>query len=347
MKLRELAALVDGRIVGDGEVDVTHVAEPGPAGPGALVMARSRRDVEAADGSDASALLLPADIPPGRLPAIIAANVRLAFALAIASLHPPAPVAPGVHDTAVLGRGVALGADVAIGPHVVIGEGTTIADGVVISALCAIGRDVTVGAGSFVHPLVTIYDRSIIGRRVIVHAGAVIGADGFGYVHDGQRHVKIPQVGRVVIEDDVEIGANTAIDRATLGETRIGAGTKIDNLVQVAHNVDIGRQVIVAGQSGIAGSATIGDGAILAGQAGVVDHVSVGAGAVLLARAAVQTDVPPGAVLSGSPAFDHREELKATAIMRRLPEILERLRILEQAVGVPPRHRRKPADTPP
>lgn len=348
MKLRELATLVGGSLVGDGETEVTRVAEPHHAGPGALVLAAGRRQLDAAEAGVASAVLIPDELAAAtHVPAIVAANVRLAFARSIAALHPSFPASPGIHDTAVLGSGVTLGTDVAIGPHVVIGDHTTVGDGAVISALCAIGRDVTIGAHSMLHPLVTIYDRCVLGRRVILHAGAVIGADGFGYVHDGQAHIKIPQIGRVVLEDDVEIGANTAVDRATLGETRIGAGTKIDNLVQVAHNVVIGRHVIVAAQTGIAGSAAVADDAVLAGQAGVVDHVSIGAGAVLMARAAAQADVPPGAVVSGSPAFNHRDELKVTAIARRLPEIVERLRALEEAVGVSPHRRKKNAKTAP
>lgn len=348
MRLRELAAVVGGRVIGDGEIDVTRITEPTSAGPGALALAAGRRQLEAAEGSAASAVLIPDELAAAvRLPAIAAANVRLAFARSIAVLHPLAPAVPGVHATAVLASGVTLGTDVSVGPHVVIGENSSIGDRVVISALCVIGRDVTIGDGSMLYPLATVYDRCVLGARVILHAGAVIGADGFGYAFDGSAHVKVPQIGRVVLEDDVEIGANTAVDRATLGETRIGAGTKIDNLVQIAHNVDIGRRVIVAGQTGIAGSAVVSDGAVLAGQAGVVDHVHVGAGAVLMARAAAQTDVPPGAVVSGSPAFDHRDELKVTAIMRRLPEIVERLRALEEAVGVSPRRRKKAANTPP
>ncbi|HEV8352828.1 MAG TPA: UDP-3-O-(3-hydroxymyristoyl)glucosamine N-acyltransferase [bacterium] len=341
MKLRELADIVGGRVVGDGDVEVTSVAEPDQVGPHTLVMARGPRELAAAERAGAPAVLISGDLVPGRASALVVSNVRLAFARAIGGLHPAAPVAPGVHPTAVLGEGVALGSGVAIGPHAVVGDGTLIGDGVVISALCAIGAAVSIGAQTLVHPHVTIYDRCVIGARVILHSGVVIGADGFGYAEDGERRVKIPHVGRVVIEDDVEIGANSAVDRATLGETRIGAGSKIDNLVQVAHNVTIGRHVVIAGQAGISGSATLGDHAVLAGQAGVVDHVTIGAGAVLLARAAALSDVSPGTVVSGSPAFAHRDELKASAILRRLPELVERLRALERAAGIsarrPPR----------
>jgi len=345
MKLRELAGIVGGHLAGDGDVEVTWVGEPDRAGPGALVMARRRRELEAAEHGQAAAVLLPEDVPPARLPAVVVPNVRLAFAQVILLLHPTPPIAPGVHESAVLGKGVSLGEDVAIGPHVAIGDGSVIGDGVVIFPLCAIGRDVSVGAQSMLHPLVTIYDGCVVGARVILHAGAVIGADGFGYAEDGGRRVKIPHVGRVVVEDDVEIGANSAVDRATLGETRIGAGSKIDNLVQIAHNVTIGRDVVIAGKSGISGSSTIGAGATLGGEAGTVDHVTVGAGAVLMARATAYTDVPPGAVMSGTPAHDHREELKVLALLRRLPEIVDRLEVLERAAGIARRPKR--SDPPP
>ncbi|HEY3248543.1 MAG TPA: UDP-3-O-(3-hydroxymyristoyl)glucosamine N-acyltransferase [bacterium] len=345
MKLRELAEVVGGRVVGDGDVEITSVSESARASAGALVMIRNKKDLAAAEASGASALLLSERMASRALPAIVAPNLRLAFALAIRRLHPSTPPAVGVHPTAVLGAGVAVGRGAAIGPHVVVGDGAVIGEDVVITALCAIGKDVTIGAQSVLHPLVTIYDGCQIGRRVILHAGAVIGGDGFGFARDGDRYVKIPHVGRVVIEDDVEIGVNTAVDRATLGETRIGEGSKIDNLVQVGHNVTIGRHVVIAGMSGIAGSATIEDGAVLAGNVGIVDHVTVGAGATLMARAAAHTDVPPGAVMSGSPALSHREDYKILAMLRRLPEVFDRLLALERSSERP--QRRPPPDRAP
>lgn len=330
MKLRELAAAIGGEVTGDGEVEVTAVAEVARAGRGEIVMAADARHLAEAEASAASAVLLPQTLSGARKPALRAPNVRLAFARTIALLHPEARPASGIHPTAIVGEGTRVGRGAAIGPYAVIGHGCEIGDEVIIGATCVIGREVQIGDGTVLYPRVTIYDQCVIGRRVILHSGAVVGSDGFGYAAVEGRQVKIPHVGRVVIEDDVEIGANSSVDRATLGDTRIGAGTKIDNQCQIGHNVTIGRDVVIAGQSGISGSVTIGDRVVLAGRVGVVDHVRIGDGAMVLAGAAVRKDVPPGAVMWGIPARPHREELEIQATLGRLPDLLKRVTALEQ-----------------
>jgi len=330
MKLHELAAAIDGEAAGDREVEIVGVAEIATAGPGKIVMAADSRRLAEAEGSAASAVLLPENLSTERKPFVRAKNIRLAFARAIGILHPQRPPAPGIHPTATVGEGTRVSRSASIGPHAVIGEGCEILGQVVIGAACVIGDGVRIGEDSILYPHVTVYARCIIGARVILHGGAVVGSDGFGYASVNGRQVKIPHVGRVVVEDDVEIGANSAIDRATLGETRIGAGTKIDNLVQIGHNVVIGRDVVIAGQCGISGSVTIGDRAVLAGKVGVVDHAIIGEGAIVLAGAAVRKDVPAGAVMWGIPARPHREELEIQATLGRLPDLVKRMAKLER-----------------
>jgi UDP-3-O-[3-hydroxymyristoyl] glucosamine N-acyltransferase len=241
----------------------------------------------------------------------------------------PAPI--GIHPTAVVGAGVRLGSDVSVGPCAVIGDGARLGDRVVIGAHCAIGAGVEIGERSQLYPSVTLYSGTMLGARVIVHAGARIGSDGFGYVQRDGQHLKIPHVGRCILEDDVEIGANTTIDRGSIDDTVVGAGTKVDNLVQIAHNVRIGRCCLIMAQAGIAGSARIEDGAMLLGQVGVAGHHTIGKGARLAAQAGAFGDIPAGETWSGYPARPHKEALRAQAALFKLPGLLRRIeRLLDR-----------------
>jgi UDP-3-O-[3-hydroxymyristoyl] glucosamine N-acyltransferase len=232
---------------------------------------------------------------------------------------------PGVHPTAQLGRDVTLGRDVSVGAYVVVGDGATLGDGAWIGAHCSIGEGASVGAQSRIHPSVTLYPGTQIGRRVIVHSGARIGSDGFGYVFRDGAHRKMQHVGRCIVHDDVEIGANTTIDRGSIDDTVIGAGTKIDNLVHVGHNVRIGQLCLLMAQVGIAGSTRVDDGVILAGQAGIGGHLTIGKGARIGGQAGVFGDVPAGATWSGYPARPHRESLRAQAALLKLADLMKRI----------------------
>ena len=339
MKLAQLAQLARVELVGPGDVDIVGVTDLAHAHPHAMVMVLDPRQVPAADASPAGALLVGRDAPPTIKPALRAVNVRAAFARLLGAFALPVRVASGTHPSAVVAPDATIGSEVSIGPFVVIEAGVAVGARTTILAGAVIGARARIGEDCLLHRNATIYPDCVLGDRVIVHSGAVIGSDGYGYAAENGVHLKIPHLGRVVIEDDVEIGANSAVDRATLGETRIGRGTKIDNLVQVAHNVFIGEGSLLVALSGVAGSATIGPGVILAGQAGIGDHVSVGAGARVLGQAGVTKDVAPGATVSGLPAHDHRTELRVQAAVRRLPELLTRLQALEASLSAPPTRR--------
>jgi UDP-3-O-[3-hydroxymyristoyl] glucosamine N-acyltransferase len=245
-------------------------------------------------------------------------------------LHPEPAHVPGIHASVVLGRGVQLGERVALGPGVVIGDGARIGADCRLDANVVVGAGVVIGERCRLYPSVTLYPGTMLSDRVLVHAGARLGSDGFGYVYRGGRHEKIPHVGRCIVESDVEIGANTTIDRGSIDDTVIGSGTRIDNLVHVAHNVRIGRLCLIMAQVGIAGSVRVEDGAILAGQVGISGHHTIGAGARLAAQAGVFGDVPAGETWSGYPARPHREALRAQAAMFKLPSLL---RGLERLLG--------------
>lgn len=273
---------------------------------------------------------LPKD---ARTPVLIVDSADLALAMVLERFAPPVPRPPAAIDpTARIAPSAQLGNDVAVGPYVVIGERVRIGAGTVLHAGVCIGDDSTLGEQCEFFPNVVIRERITIGHRVIIHAGSVLGTDGFGYRWDGKRHVKIPQIGTVIIEDDVEIGSCVCIDRAKFSATRVGRGTKIDNLVQIAHNVEIGPHCIIVGQAGIAGSAKLGAGVVLGGQAAVRDHATIGDGAMAAACAAIADDVEPKMIVSGMPALPHRQSLREQAALRHLPDLRVQVRKLQDEV---------------
>jgi len=344
LTVAELAALVDGQLIGDGGVHIEHVADIGTAGAGEIAYLEDENFFEAGRSSHASCLIVPeefvssikdliADREFG--PALIEVpKPKLAFALIAALLHPQKRREPFVQPSAVIAKSADIDLTVYIGPHVAIGEGTRIEAGTSIEAGVVIGDNVRVGRDSVLHPGVTLYDEVTIGDRVILHAGVVIGADGFGYVRDsderGDYH-KFPQRGTVVIEDDVELGAHTCVDRAALGQTRIGRGTKIDNLVHVGHNCDIGERVVIAAQTGISGSVIIEDDVVIGGQVGFGDHIRVLSGAVIGSKAGVLPGkiVRPG-VWWGIPIQPLDEYKRLNAHLGRLPQMREEIKELRR-----------------
>lgn len=334
MTLREIAELVGGELLreSDGDFLVRGIARVQEAGPAEIATVYDQEKLADADQRPVGALLLPRSLKATRKPAIQVDHPRLAQTLVLERFAPPPSAPVGIQASACVSPEAQLGEEVSIGPGVVIEAGAVIEARAVLRAGVYVGRNVRVGEETVLHPRVTLYEGVQVGARVIIHSGAVIGADGFGYVFHENRHRKIPQLGTVVIEDEVEIGANTTIDRATMGATRIGAGTKIDNLVQVAHNVEIGEKCVICAQTGIAGSTKIGHGVVIGGQVGIADHLTIGDGAKIGAQAGVTTDVPPGAFFSGYPARPHFEQMRNYAALRKVPNLIKTVHALARKV---------------
>jgi len=326
--LGELARLAGGELEGDSSLEIRGFATLESAGPGDLSFVVADRFLDAARRSAATALIAPPGFDLGGRPAIRVAQPYAAVAAILPVFFPPPVVVPGVHPTAYVADSARISPSATVGAFTVVGERSVVGERAILHPHVFVGPDCRVGEGNVLHPHVVLRERVELGRRVVVHPGSVLGADGFGYVFDGQAHRKIPQVGRVVVEDDVEIGANVAVDRATLGETVIGRGTKIDNLVQIGHNTVVGQAAIIVAQVGIAGSCRIGRGVVLAGQAGIADHVTIGDGAQIGSQAGVHRDVPAGAGMIGTPAMAGGEGLRALAAISRLPELMRDLRLL-------------------
>ena len=343
----ELAAAVGGHVEGDAEARIVGFNSLADAQSGEISFLANPKYLSHLATTGATAVLAPRLPTPAGVAVraglilIRVANPDHAFAQVVARfapkpVHPPA----GVHPTAVIGEGVRLGADVAIGAYAVIGDGCSIGDRAIIHPHVVVGAACELGPDALLYPMVSVRERCRIGARVTLHNGCVIGADGFGYTTVDGEHHKIPQVGIVVIEDDVEIGANTTIDRARFGRTRIGRGTKIDNLVQIAHNVDVGAHGIIVAQAAVAGSTRLGDHVTLAGQVGVVGHITIGDRAMIGAQAGVTKSVPPGLMVRGTPAQDIKQyqaqEIAArrmTATMATIKELERRLAELERRLS--------------
>jgi UDP-3-O-[3-hydroxymyristoyl] glucosamine N-acyltransferase len=333
MKLSELAALTAARIDG-GSADLEIIGAAGldNASAGDVTFLANPRYTPRVNTTQASAIYLSEDARVDReIPILRARDPYLAYTRALKLFHPEPEFAPSIHGSAVIDPSAKVAENVSIGAGVVVGPASRIEEGVRLYPNVTIYEGVTIGRDSIIHAGAVIRERSLIGERVVIHNNVVVGCDGFGYAKDEQKSwLKIPQTGRVVIEDDVEIGAGTTIDRASVGESRIGRGTKIDNLVQIGHSCTVGEDTLLCAQVGLAGSSHIGSRVILAGQAGVAGHLTIGDDVVLTAKSATSHDVPAGKVISGIPAFDNRDWLRSTAAFRRLGEMQRRIRELEQ-----------------
>ncbi len=321
MTLKEIADKVGGEVIGDPSPAVETITGLENAGEGGLVWIEKRRQLKAAEESVAAAVIVPLNIDSSSKPLVRVENPRLAFAVLAGIFFPPRSFPPGVSPEATVSPSARIGEGVSIQPRAVIEDGAVIGDRSVIGAGSFIGLNSRIGADTRLYPNVVVNENNVIGDRCIVHSGAVIGGDGFGYVADRDgRHVKIPQVGRVVIGDDVEIGCNTTIDRGTFGDTTIKRGVKIDNLVQIAHNDEIGEDTVLCAQVGISGSVKVGKGVMMAGQVGIADHVEIGDRVLLAGQSgiAAKKKVAPGQILLGSPARPLREAKKLHAWESRM-----------------------------
>jgi len=331
--LKEIADLVGGEISGDSNVVIKGVAGIKEAESGDITFLANPKYAPLINTTRASAIIADYDVAVVAKPVIRVKDPSLAFAKVISSFTPQELIKPsGIHPSAIIGKGVALGKNAAIGPYVVIEDEVSLGDDSIVYSGTFIGHHAKIGSGALIYPNVSIRERVLIGKNVIIHSGTVIGSDGFGFASVGGKHHKIPQIGIVEIGDDVEIGANVTIDRARFAKTVIGNGTKIDNLVQIAHNVIVGENSLIIAQAGISGSTIIGNNVIIAGQAGLVGHIKIGDGAVLAAQAGVTKSVPENTVVSGYPARKHETAIKVNACVQNLPKLYEEVKELKKKI---------------
>ncbi len=338
----EIAARLDGKVIGDGSVSLKGFAPAERAKAGDLTFAENEAYFAQAERSAAAAVVVDGDFTSRTKVIIRVANARVAYAKVLPLFFPEPTFAPGVHATALVARTARVDATAHIGPYCIVGERAVIGARSVLDAMVHVSDDCRLGSAVRIFPQVVLYPRTEIGNRVRVHAGTVIGSDGYGYVLDAGTHRKVPQVGNVVVHDDVEIGANVTIDRGALGSTVIGRGTKIDNLVQVAHNVVVGEHCLLVSQVGIAGSTRVGNQVTIAGQVGVTGHLRIGDRVVVAAKSGVMRDIPAGEQWAGAPACRSIQTKRQWIAVEKLPALLRRVAALERELGVRSGHDDKP-----
>jgi len=332
--LASIAERTGGRVIGDGSILIDGLRAVDDVGPGSMTFATDATYLKAALASKASAVLTDAALVTelaSKKPLVVVESTRLALAALLAELEPPRPSGPFVHPTAAIDPSATIGPAVYIGPHVSVGARSTIGEGTILGAGSAIGDDVAIGPAGYLHARVVVENGSRIGARCVLQPGAVIGSDGFGWAFLDGRLRKIPQIGIVELADDVEIGANTTVDRAQTGVTRIGEGTKIDNLCQIGHNVRIGKHSALAAQNGISGSTILGDYVRVGGQSGFNGHITIGSRVTVAGGTAVWSDLADGAFVSGRPARTHRDEVRGQVFLKNLPKLFARVDALESA----------------
>jgi len=333
LKLKEVADLVSGRLVGDGDIIIKGASGIKEACEGEITFVHFKRYLKYLPQSKASAVVLKEGWDNAGIPAIFVDDPYFAFAIIIRNFYTLGYYSQnGISDKAVISKDANIGKNVSIQPYAIIETGANIGENTIIGANSYIGKNARIGNDCFIHPNVTIRENVIIGDRVIIHSGSVIGSDGFGYAFKNGKFYKIPQIGIVIIDNDVEVGACCTIDRATMGATRIGDGTKIDNLVQIAHNVEIGKNCAIVAQVGISGSTVIGDNVMIGGQAGVIGHLIIGDGSQIGAQSGIAKDIPPRTKWLGSPARPLMEAKRIEAFLSKYDQILKKLKILEEDI---------------
>ena len=332
MTLKEISQVINGELIGDENLIISVVTNINDAEATAITFAVEPH-LEAAKNSKAGAIIVERNVTDFKQNIIKVDNPRVAFMKLLVLFAPTVTIKKEVHPTAIVGENVELGKNVAIMPYVVIADNVKIGDNTVLYSHSFIGEKTIIGKDTVIYPNVTVREGAQIGNAVIIHSGAVIGSDGFGFVTQAGKHNKVPQVGNVIIEDNVEIGANVAIDRATTGSTIIKSGTKVDNLVHIAHNVVIGENGLVVAQTGIAGSTIVGSNVTFAGQCGCVGHIKIGDNTVFAARSAPINDVPANSFYAGFPAKPHKEWLRTKAGVNKVPDMLKKIKELEKRLA--------------